>query len=78
MEEINEVIGDVLIYVLFLYSWVWFNRVGFKVLGIDEIIKVLEGSWFEKDFDGKFIGVLLVEFNFIILYVWIGFLFFLF
>lgn len=64
LDEINVVVFDVLVYVLYFYDCVWLNKVVFWVFGIDcYFYELFVFGWFEWDDDGNLMGFVFVCFN---------------
>jgi len=68
LDEINEVTGNVPVFILYLYGRAWLNKAGLKKLNINADTPSPPGGLIEKDNDGNPTGLLVAEPNAFILY----------
>jgi predicted amidohydrolase YtcJ len=68
LEEINEVTGNVPVFILYLYGKAWLNKAGLRKLSINSETPSPSGGLIQKDNDGNPTGLLVAEPNAYILY----------
>jgi predicted amidohydrolase YtcJ len=68
LEEINEVTGNVPVFILYLYGKAWLNKAGLQKLSVNSETPNPSGGLIQKDNDGNPTGLLVAEPNAYILY----------